>query len=187
MLKCREFDVEDEGPNLENLIFIDMKTQGLGELGREDCLLQKVLTPSGADSVGNEVFAEAAADEVAQTKLKKIIEDHPTLGFGSGKVNNTYEQEEVGISEKEKVQNMWGVKLKKTPKNAKGEELVFVDQKNGAFGELSRKNCLEKGLLTEVTNEKGKFELAEAADDFEDRSDLMERVRELLKLGIEKD
>lgn len=187
MLKCREFDVEDEGPNLENLIFIDIKTLGFGELSREDCLFHKLLTPRGADSNGNEIFAEAPTDEDAKEKLLKIVEDHPKLGFGSGKVNNTYNQEEVGISEMEKVQNMWGVKLKKTPKNAKGEELIFVDQKNGAIGELSRKTCLERGLLTEAKDEhSGKMVLAQAFVDCEDRSDLMERIRVLLKLGIEK-
>jgi hypothetical protein len=187
MLKCREFDVEDDGPNLENLIFIDIKTLGLGELSREICLLQKVLTERGADENGNETFAEAPTDEDAKAKLLKIIEDHPKLGFGSGKANNTYDRDEVGISEFEKVQNMWGVKLKKTPKNVKGEELIFVDQKSGAFGELSRRSCLERDLLSEVKDEQsGKIGLAQAFQDFEDRAELMERIRMLLKLGVDK-
>lgn len=186
MLKCREFDVEDEGPNLENLIFIDIKSLDMGELSREDCLLQKVLTPRGVDQNGHETFAETPTDEEAKEKLIKIIEDHPKLGFGSGKINNSYDQDEVGISEMEKVKNMWGVTLKKTPKNVKGEELVFVDQKTGSIGELSRKNCLERGLLAEAKDDHGKLSLEQAFLDFEDKADLMERIRSLLKLGIEK-
>lgn len=188
MMKCREFDVEDSGPNLENLLFIDMKTLSFGELLREDCLTHKLLTPRGADAAGNEIFAEAPTDEVAKDKLISIVEDHPKLGFGSGKANNSYNQDEVGITEMEKVQNMWGVKLKKTPKNLKGEELIFIDQKNGAFGELSRKACLERDMLTEAKDETtGKFVLTQAFVDFEDKAELMERIRILLKLGIEKE
>jgi hypothetical protein len=187
MLKCREFDVEDEGPNLENLIFIDIKTQCFGELSREDCFFQKLLTPNGTDAEGHEMFAESPTDDDGKEKLIKIVEDHPTLGFGSGKANNSYDRDEVGISEMEKVQNMWGVKLRKTPKNVKGEELIFVDQKSGSFGELSRKACLERELLTETKDEtSGKFILAQAFLDFEEKAELMERVRVLLKLGIEK-
>ena len=189
MLKCREFEGdEDDGPNLENFLYIDMKTLGLGELTREDCLFQKVLTPRGADKNGHDVFAEAPTDETGKEKLLKLIEDHPKLGFGSGKSNNTYEQGDVGISEIEKVQNMWGVKLKKTPKNVKGEELIFVDQMSGAFGELSRKMCLANGLLTEQKSQgDGLVVLAESELEFAPRAELIERVRVLLKLGIDKE
>jgi hypothetical protein len=187
MLKCREFDVEDEGPNLENLIFIDIKTLCFGELTREDCVFQKLLTPNGVDANGHELFAESPTEDEAKEKLIKIVEDHPKLGFGSGKANNAYDRDEVGITEMEKVQNMWGVKLRKTPKNVKGEELLFVDQKTGAYGELSRKSCMEREMLTEVKDETtGKLILAQAFLDFEDRAYIMERIRTLLKLGIEK-
>jgi hypothetical protein len=190
MLKCREFDVVDEGPNLNNLLFIDMKTLSFGELSREDCLLQKVLTSRGVDADGHEVYGETVTDDAAKDKMVKLVQDHPKLGFGSGKVNNTYNRDEVGITEMEKVQNMWGVTLKKTPKNVKGEELLFVDQITGTFGELSRALCLERGLLTESKDENGAKAssfLVEAHVDAEDKADIMERIRVLMKLGIDKE
>ena len=187
MLKCREFDVVEEGPNLENLLFIDIKTLSFGELSREDCLFHKVLTSRGVDEHGNELFAEAPTE--AQEKILKLVQDHPTLGFGSGKSNNNYNRDEVGISDMEKVQNMWGVKLKKTPKNVKGEELIFLDQKNGAYGELSRMICIERGLLHETKDENsknGKITVDEAFHDDDEKNDIMERIRTLMKLGIDK-
>jgi hypothetical protein len=187
MLKCREFDVVEEGPNLDNLIFIDIKTLSFGELSRDDCLFHKVLTPRGVDANGQAVFAEIPTDDVAKDKLFKVVQDHPKLGFGSGKVNNTYNRDEVGISEMEKVQNMWGVKLKKTPKNVKGEEFIFIDQHTGTYGELSRAMCLERNLITETKDETTKkVILAEAHSDIDDRAEIMERIRTLMKLGIEK-
>lgn len=187
MLKCREFDVVEEGPNLDNLLFIDIKTLSFGELSREDCLFQKVLTPRGVDETGNTLFAEIPTDDAAKDKLFKVVQDHPKLGFGSGKANNTYNRDEVGISEMEKVQNMWGVKLKKTPKNIKGEELIFIDQRTCAYGELSRILCLERGLLTETKDENTrKTVLAESHTDLDDKAEIMERIRSLMKLGIEK-
>jgi hypothetical protein len=187
MLKCREFDVVEEGPNLENLLFIDIKTLSCGELSREDCLFHKILTSRGVDEHGNEVFAEVPSDDAGKVKVFKIVQDHPKLGFGSGKSVSNYNRDDVGISELEKVQNMWGVKLKKTPKNVKGEELIFIDQKNGAYGELSRMICMERGLLHEAKDENKKVTLEEAFHDFEDKCDIMEKIRSLMKLGIEKD
>jgi hypothetical protein len=187
MLKCREFADADEGPNLEEFIILDMKTGGIGLLDREDLLLQNIIHSRGADENGNEIFAETPTVEDAKEKLVKMILENAKLGFGFGQNKNAYEEEEVTISEIEKVQNMWGVKLKKTPKNKKGEELLFVDQKNGALGELSRASCLTKALLTEEKGENGKFFLKEAVLDPEDRSELMERVRTLLKLGVDRE
>jgi hypothetical protein len=188
MLKCREFDVVEEGPNLDILLFIDMKTLSFGELSREDCLFQKVLTPRGVDENGHALFAEIPTDEIAKDKIFKTVQDHPKLGFGSGKANNTYNRDDVGISELEKVQNMWGVKLKKTPKNVKGEELIFIDQQTTTYGELSRAICLERGIITEIKDENTKkVTLAEAHNDYEDKVEIMERIRILMKLGIEKE
>lgn len=187
MLKCREFDVVEEGPNMDNLLFIDIKTLSFGELSREDCLFQKVLTPRGVDANGYTEFSEIPTDDVAKDKIFKVVQDHPKLGFGSGKANNTYNRDEVGISDMEKVQNMWGVKLKKTPKNIKGEELIFIDQRTSKYGELSRSLCLERGLITETKDENTKkIVLAESHTDLDDKAEIMERIRFLMKLGIEK-
>lgn len=164
-----------------------MKSLSLGEIDREELLMSKLLTTRGADKNGNSLYAEASTGEEAQKKLLKIIVEHPTLGFGSGKSNNVYQQEgDDAKAASVQAAAMWGVKLKKTPKNIKGQELLFVDQLSGLFGELSRKQCLEKGILTERIDENNVHRLDEAVTDFEEKSDLMERVRVLLDLGIER-
>lgn len=149
MLKCIEF-AQDSGPDLSVIIFMDCKTGGLGELPREDCLLKRILSKQSSDAAGNDMFAEAATTDEAKEGLLKIINENPRLKIGFGINNNQYSEDEVTISEMEKVQNLWGVKLKKTPKNVKGEEFIFVCQQTGQFGEMSRKNSLDSGLITEI-------------------------------------
>jgi hypothetical protein len=182
MLKCRQF--VDDGPNLEDIIFLDCKTGGIGEIGREDCLMQKIISAKGADADGNDIFGEAVSVEEAREKLIKIVNENPRLSIGFGINKNQYEEEEISISEMAKVQSMWGVKLKKTPKNVQGEEFMFVCQKTGQFGEISRKKCIEKGLITEIKDAQKQFIIGEAEVDFEERSNLVEKIRTLLKLGV---
>jgi hypothetical protein len=87
----------------------------------------------------------------------------------------------------EKIKNMWGVTLRKTPKNKKGEEFIFIDQKQETFGEISRKACLEKEIISEIKDEKGKLVIAEAETDAEERDTMAEHIREILKLGVQKE
>ena len=177
MLKCREFANQDD--DLEDLIFMDMKTGGIGELSREEILHKRLLTVLSKDENGNDVFQESATDEQATEKLTKMLKESSKLGLGFGIGVNAFEEEDVN-AELEKIQNMWGVKLKKTPKNKKGEEFVFLCQKTGAFGELSRAGCLDYGIITEIKDENGKICLGEAETDFEQRASLVETIRGLL-------
>jgi hypothetical protein len=183
MLKCREFANQEETVEA-GFIFLDIKTGGIGELSREDCLSKHVINVSGKDEEGNDVYAEAETDDEKKKKILKLITANPRLGVGFGNRLNTYDEEGVDVSEMEKIKNMWGVKLKKTPKNEKGEELVFLDQKTCAFGELSRRTFMEKELLTETKDEMGHAVLGEAALDFEERSNLIETIRTMLKVGV---
>ena len=185
MLKCIEFE-DDSGPDFSNLIFLDCKTGGVGEISRDDCFTKKLITSKVADLDGNDIFVEAATNEETVEKLIKIINTNPRLKIGFGINKNEYDKEEVSISEMEKVQNMWGVKLKKTPKNIKGEEYLFLCQKTGQFGEMERNCVFETGLLTEVTDSsKVKF-IEEAYSDLNERAEIVEKIRSLLKLGISK-
>ena len=186
MLKCIEF-ADDMGPDLSMIVFLDCKTGGIGELPREDLFLKRILTPKGVDADNNDIISEAATTEEAQEKIIKIINENPRLKIGFGTNQNQYNNNEVTISEMEKVQNMWGVKLKKTPKNVKGEEFIFICQKTCQYGEMSRKTAIETEIIHEVRgdeNSKGVFQIEEAYHDFQERSELVETIRTLLKLGI---
>jgi hypothetical protein len=181
MLKCREFAMEEDAQ--DEIIFLDLKTGGIGELDRGDILEKKLLTLVSKTDDGKDVFSEACTDEENQEKLRKMIKLSNKLGLGFGIQNNTYEDEDVK-ADAARIANMWGVKLKKTEKNTKGEEFIFVDQKSGAFGELSRKMFVARGVLTEIKDENGKVILGEAEHDFEERSNLVETLRSVLKLGV---
>jgi hypothetical protein len=186
MLKCIEF-ADDMGPDLSTIIFLDCKTGGIGELPREDCLIKRIISSKECNADGNEIFLEAAITDEARDKIHKVVNENPRLNIGFGTKQNQYDTNAVTISEMEKVQNMWGVKLKKTPKNAKGEEFIFICQKTSQFGEMSRQHALESGLITEVHDEntKSKMKVIEQAYvDFHERSELVEKVRSLLNLGI---
>jgi hypothetical protein len=182
MLKCVEYAAEKEDP-LEDIIFIDVKTGGIGMLSRVDCLSNKILKESSKDVNGNDLFSEAAFEEEAKDKIIKMIMESPKLGLGFGNSNNSFGDEEV-IVDSAKLANMWGVKLRKTPKNAKGEEFIFVDQRTSAFGEISRKNCIEKELITVLKGDDEKPYLGESEADYQERAGLVEQIRELLELGI---
>ena len=181
MLKCREFANEED--TQDDIIFLDLKTGGIGELDRADIVEKKLLTFVSKTEDGKDVFSEACTDEEGQEKLLKMIKQSNKLGLGFGILNNTYEDEDVK-ADAARIANMWGVKLKKTEKNTKGEEFIFVDQKSGAFGELTRKMFLARGVLTEIKDENGKVMLGEAEHDFEERSNLVETLRAVLKLGV---
>ena len=185
MLKCIEF-ADEERDVLEDIIFIDVKTGGIGMLSREECLENKILKEFSQDTDGNALFSEAAFEEEAKGTICKMIMESKTLGLGFGTSKNTFDDEEVNVGGENaaKIANMWGVKLKKTPKNKKGEEFIFVDQRTSTFGEISRKNCIDKEMITVLKGDNGKEYLGESEVDHQERADLVEHIREHMQLGI---
>jgi hypothetical protein len=182
MLKCREFAcVED---NKDDLIFLDLKTGGIGELDRAACLGKRVITSTHKDQEGNEIFEESVLDDDGKAKLLKIIRQNPRLGLGFGNSLNSFQEESLATENAEVIRSMWGVTLRKTPRNKKGEEFIFLCQKTGVFGELSRKTCLEVAIITEVKDENGEAKVCESQLEFDERASLLEQIRSLLDLGV---
>jgi hypothetical protein len=185
MLKCIEF-ADEERDTLEDIIFIDVKTGGIGMLSREECLENKILKEFSQDTDGNALFSEAAFEEEAKDTICKMIMESTRLGIGFGTSKNTFDEEEVNMGGENaaKIANMWGVQLKKTPKNKKGEEFIFLDQRTSAYGEISRKNCIDKEMITVLKGDHGKDYLGESEVDHQERSELVEHIREHMQLGI---
>jgi hypothetical protein len=181
MMKCLQFVEAD--PYLD-FIFLDLKTGGIGEIGREELIEKGVVSISGKDSNDRDLFSQAATDVEAQERILKMLKESPKLGLVAGNADSTFDQETVGLEEADAVKNLWGVQLRKTPKNKKGEELIFVDQKTRCFGEISRKNCIEKEILHSQKDGSGKEILGEAESNHEERGKLVETLRGLLDLGI---
>lgn len=195
MLKCIEFE-NDNGLDLSALIYLDCKTGCIGEIPREDLLAKNVLTIQGVDKDGRDLFNEAVtSQDRSNEKLIKVINDCPRLKIGFATNRNQYsnEKENVTVSNKETVQNLWGVKLKKLPKNVEGEEFIFICQMTSQFGEISRQSMMEYNLLHEILSTEehehgglkiGTLIIEDAYVAFQERSELVEKIRSLLSLGI---
>lgn len=184
MMKCLQFADDDDKD--DDFVFLDLKTGGIGEVSRELCMSKKLINVIGQDEQGHDLYQEAAQDDENKEKLLKLMKDSKKLGLGFGQNDNQYAEESVNL-DAEKIKSMWGITLKKTPKNVKGEEFLFVDLKSGQYGELSRKLFIEHEVITEIKDEKGKFAIGEALQDFEERANMIESLRAALSLGIKRE
>ena len=168
-------------PPPDYVIFVDMKTASVFQLERADAIKQEFLTPLGKDNAG---FVEATKDPTEREEIIKNLKSHPTLGVATQLVVTSMvnDLDEVKLTDADKVANLWGVALKKRPKNKKGEELIFIDPKSGATGELARKTILSKGVLNEFTNEFNKLSLKEAETGAEAREEIIVKIREVFNI-----
>ena len=187
MLKCREFAEEpEEEPDM--LIFIDMKTASVLEIDREDAIEAGLVTPNRKDGAAPGSFTEAVRDNSCERDdLIKKLKTHPTLGIATQVVveKTVTDFGELEIAEADKVKNLWGVSLKKRPKNVKGEEFMFLDPENGAIGEVSRSGAIQKEAIHVITNEFNKESLQEAVEGPEEREAIIHTIRTVLGIRLE--
>ena len=146
---------------LDAIVFVDIKCGTLFAMDREEVVQQAALTPHQGNKLD---FSEAAKDSASRDKILAALLGSPKLGFAPQVVVEKQDVEDYDIAEAEQVKSMWGVSLKKREKNKKGEELIFIDPKTGACGELSRKKYLDMQFITPVTTAKGPS-LAQAESD----------------------
>ena len=86
------------------------------------------------------------------------------------------------MQEEAAVKSMWGVKLKKTSREKRGEELIFVDLKTENVGYLDRRKMTDLGLITPVGS--GKDETLEEAETDPQRYDFFVReVRGIFRIS----
>lgn len=167
---------------VNELIFLDLKTASLIKIPRKDCLEKKVLSKVK----GGDVWQEESQTSTERDELIKKMTSNPRLGISKVAEKQWKDYEDgIEMQEAENVKNLWGVQLKKREKNVKGEELLFVDPSSRAVGELSRKKCIESGLITLSQDEEGKEIIHEAVIDAEERDGIIQTVRQTLKLYLE--
>ena len=171
-----------------DIIFIDFKTASFLQVSRRKCIQSNVLHPStnnGTPMSG--IFWKEQVPAAERNELVEKLTKHPTLGIVkvSGKTVTDYE-DGLEMQEAANVQNLWGVKLKKRTKNAKGEELLFVDPLNGVLGEVSRVDCVAHGFLTlEMDSESGKETVKDALTVPDELDEVIQTIRKGLKLNLE--
>ncbi len=168
----------------EELIFLDLKTASLFSIPRQECVKAKILHLVKGDDGKMEWKEKTMSAE--RDELIKKIEQHKDLGIVkvTGKQVSDYE-DGLDMQEAASVKNLWGVELKKRSKNAKGEELLFLDPNNEAFGEVSRKDCVSSGLLILENGQDGNEFVKGAITDLHERDVLVQIVRKALKLNLE--
>ena len=131
----------------DHIIFVDVKCGTLFAMERDQVIAKGALSPHQNNKLD---FVEGANDSAAKEKLVAVMMASPKLGLATQVVVEKNEVEDYDLEEAEKVKSMWGVNLKKREKNKKGEELIFVDPKTGACGELSRKKYIDMNFITPV-------------------------------------
>jgi len=134
------------------IIFVDIKAGTLFSVDRDQAIKIGALSPHQNNKLD---FAEAAKDSATRDKILEAMKGSPTLGVASQVVVTGMEVEDYELEEKEKVQSVWGVNLKKREKNKRGEEFLFIDPKTGAAGELSRQKYIDNKFITVVQSPKG--------------------------------
>mmetsp|Transcript_14773 Transcript_14773/g.27992 ORF Transcript_14773/g.27992 Transcript_14773/m.27992 type:complete len:552 (-) Transcript_14773:60-1715(-) len=169
----------------DGLIFLDFKTASVFSVPRKECITKKILNQVTKENSPSEWKEQAPIIE-RQALIKKMT-THPKLGIAkvAEKQAKDY-QDGLELQEAENVKSMWGVQLKKREKNAKGEELLFVDLRTSAIGELSRKKCIElRGMTIGKSETDGTEIVEEAVAVLEERDDLLAAVRQALKIHLE--
>jgi len=129
------------------IVFVDVKYGTLFGVDRDEVIELGILTPDQ----GNDLeFKEAEESPAGKEKLRKAMLDSPNLGIKPQIVVEKLEITDYDLEEAEQVKSKWGVQLKKTEKNKRGEELIYVDIKTGAFGIVDRQAAMEKDFITVV-------------------------------------
>lgn len=170
----------------DDLIFLDLKTASILTIPRKECMDKKILTKVHSKEDGRDSWQEEAQSPTDREDRIKLIVTHKTLGIAkvAEKQWNDY-QDGIDMQEAENVKNLWGVQLKKREKNAKGEELLFVDPRLQVMGECLRKQFIEKGGMTVIKDDEGNDIIEEAVTDVAERDDVVQIVRQALKLGLD--
>ena len=191
----------------DDIIFMDLKSASLFKVPRKECIQRKILTRKKRIDV--EVWGEEASTLAEKEELIKKISTHKELGIVKV-VDKWDDGDGIELQGAEEVKNLWGVQLKKREKNPKvrsltifsnlnlqvllsshdiffpikGEELLFVDPRTQAIGELSRKVCIESGFFSVVHGDQGVEALEGAVTDIDERDGVVQTVRTALDLTL---
>lgn len=177
-----------------DVIFLDLKTASILTIPRHECIDKQLLTKvvhKTKDGSSRDEYSwqeETTHSPTDRDDRIKLIVAHKTLGIVkvAGKKQCDDYEDGIDMQEAENVKKMWGVQLKKRDKNVKGEELFFVDPaRSQVIGEVSRSIFLEKGGMTVIKDENGNDTIQEAITDVTERDDVVQRVRQALKLSLD--
>eukprot|EP00536_Pseudo-nitzschia_multiseries_P000430 jgi/Psemu1/249511/estExt_Genewise1Plus.C_50236 len=188
MLKC----VHSEE---EKIVIVDTKYGTMFSVDRETAIAKGVLTPKIVND--DEQFLEATEKDIDKSRMRKSMLSSPNLKVKPQIVVAKMKIEEYELEEAEKVQNLWGVNLKKTNHKKRGTEILFVDLKTEAVGFLNRTKLMDMEFITVVKvidpnvlgdNKKGEVEetLEQAETDQQKYDFFVTRIRRIFGIAYEE-
>ena len=83
-------------------------------------------------------------------RMLKSMMSSPNLNVKTQIVIAKMKIEGYEIEEAEKVQNMWGINLKKTSQKQRRTEIFFVDLQTNAVGFLDRNKLMDTNFITVI-------------------------------------
>jgi hypothetical protein len=146
-------------PKDDPIVFVDVKYGTLFGVDRDEVIELGILNPDQGNPLE---FKEAEKSTFGKERLCKAMLDSPNLGVKPQIVVEKVEIKDYDLKEAEQVKSKWGVQLKKTEKNKRGDELIYVDLRTGGFGLVDRKAATEKDFITVIVH--GKDETLKQAE-----------------------
>ncbi|KAG7373573.1 ubiquitin family protein [Nitzschia inconspicua] len=164
------------------IVFVDCKYGTMFALQREEAIESGVFTLNQGNPYE---FVEIENRPAAKEKMAKSMLESTNLGVKPQVVVDKTDVEDYDVAEAEAVKNKWGVALKKTSKNQKGNEFLFVDVKTDSVGYLDRQKLMETKFITVVGF--GKSETLEQAEKDQQRYDYFVReIRRIFRISSAK-
>ncbi|KAG7340862.1 ubiquitin family protein [Nitzschia inconspicua] len=164
------------------IVFVDCKYGTMFALQRQEAIESGVFTLNQGNPYE---FVETENRPAAKEKMAKSMLESTNLGVKPQVVVDKTDVEDYDVAEAEAVKNKWGVALKKTSKNQKGNEFLFVDVKTDSVGYLDRQKLMETKFITVVGF--GKNETLEQAEKDQQRYDYFVReIRRIFRISSAK-
>mmetsp|Transcript_32125 Transcript_32125/g.75536 ORF Transcript_32125/g.75536 Transcript_32125/m.75536 type:complete len:679 (-) Transcript_32125:2597-4633(-) len=196
-LEAKPVPVEEDNTNSEEekIVIVDTKYGTMFSVDRETAIEKGVLTPKVVNDVDQ--FIEATNDDFDKIRMRKSMLSSPNLKVKPQIVVPKLKIEAYELEEAEKVQNLWGVNLKKTSHKKRGTEILFVDLKTQAVGFLNRTKLMNMEFITVVKvvdpsvlgdNKKGEVEetLEQAETDQQKYDFFVTRIRRIFGIAYEE-
>jgi Ubiquitin family len=163
------------------IVIVDVKYGTLFGVDRDQALSLGVLTMKGEK--GTTDFIEATADTRDKEQMRNSMLEAPKLGVKPRVVVEKIDVEDYDLEEAEAVKSKWGVQLKKTQKNTRGSELLFVDIKHGTFGFLDRKKMEEEIKLVTPVGQGKDATIQEAEKDAQKYDNFVKAIRTIFGIA----
>lgn len=164
------------------IVFVDVKCGTLFGRSRDVVVEGGILTPKSEYGPGLYEYTEAVRNQAEKDSLLSAMLGSPNLGVKAQIVVEKMEVEDYDVAGAEDVKSKWGVQLKKTQKNKRGSEFIFVDIKTDNVGLLDRSAMVERGFIHPIGVGKGET-LLEGEKDAQCYDRYVKEIRRIFRVA----